>query len=308
MSKFDLEAYIKSEQKEVPLINYKPQEFINMPKAFQDAIGLPGFPVGSASFLYGLSDCGKTAILLAAAKAAQEQGHLVFLILSENKTDKKRLIDAGLDLDKLVRKEDLQFLEDVYDFISVKIHEIKSGQLPLNVTFVWDSLTASVSKDSIEFTKEGKIIKKFTNQKNANVIGFYNPIIAKLIAETREESCKGTATLLTIAQAYVKPPEFSGGIATTVPNGGEKIYFPMSLGIEVKEGRRLKATFKGREVEHSLVTRLKVRKNHLTNLNCEGEVVFMGTEMLPNDKVTIDKFKDENKEKWIALLENKLEE
>lgn len=307
MSKFDLDSYIKSEQKDVPIVNYKPQEFIVMPKPFQDAIGLTGFPVGSSSFLYGLSDCGKTGILLAAVKAAQDQGHLVFLILSENKTDKKRLIDAGIDINRLVLKEDLQFLEEVYDFISVKVHEIKSGALPLNVTFAWDSLTASVSKDSIEFTKEGKIIKKFTNQKNANVIGFYNPIIAKLIAETREEGCKGTATLLTIAQAYVKPAEWSGGVATIVPNGGEKIYFPMSLGIEVKEGRRLKSTFKGREVEHSLITRLKVKKNHLTNLNCEGEIVFMGTEMLPNDKTIIDKFKDENKEKWLALLENKTE-
>lgn len=306
--KFDISKYLADEKEETPTVDYKEQEYIIMPKPFQEAVGLPGYPMGLCSFQYGLSDGGKSALLLSAVAAAQQQGQLIFLILTENKMDRKRLIRAGIDINKLIIKEDLKYLEDVYDFISVKIHEIKEGKLPVNVLFAWDSTTATPSRESIEFTKEGKIIKKFTNQKNANTIGFYNPIIAKLVAETREVSCVGTATLISIAQAYKQPPEFPGGPTTIVPNGGEKIYFPMSLGLEVKEGRRLKSTFKGKEVEHSLITRIKVRKNHLSALNCEGEIVFMGTDMLPNEKKIIDEYKETNKESWQQLLEDALKE
>lgn len=306
--KFDISKYLADGQKETPAIEYKPQEYIIMPKPFQEATGLPGYPVGLSSFQYGLSDGGKSALLLAAVAAAQKQGHLVYLIITENKMDRSRLVRAGINLAGIVIKEDLKYLEDVYDFISMKIHEMKEGSLPVNVLFAWDSVTATPSRESLEITKEGKIIKKFTNQKNANVIGFYNPIIAKLIAETREASCEGTASLIMVTQAYKAMPEFPGAPSLIVPNGGEKIYFPISLGLEIKEGRRLKAVLNGKNIEHSLITKIKVKKNHLNALNCEGEVVFMGTEMLANDKKVLDAYKDSHKEEWNKLLEEAVQE
>lgn len=301
---FDLEGYLAGEQKSSPIIEYKKQEYVVMPKPIQEALGMPGFPLGGTSAMYGLSDCGKTGILLAAAAAAQRQGILPIIIITENKTNINRIRAAGIDTSKAIIKEDLKYLEHVYDYISMKVHEIKSGKLPMNVHFFWDSVAGTPSVDSVEITKEGKIIKKFTNQKNANVIGFYNPIIASLISETRQVGCPHTAGLTMLTQAYVKPAEFPGGPITIVPNGGEKIWFPLSLVVEVKEGRRLKATHKGRDIEYGLISRLKVKKNHINELNCEGEAVLLGTEILENDKKIIDEYKENNRDKWATLLEN----
>lgn len=300
---FDLEAYLAGEQKSAPAIEYKEQEYIVMPEPIQEALGMPGFPKGGTSAMYGLSDCGKTGILLAGAARAQKQGVLPIIIITENKTNINRIRAAGVDPSKAIIKEDLKYLEHVYDYISMKVHEVKSGKLPMDIHFFWDSVAGTPSVESVEITKEGKIIKKFTNQKNANVIGFYNPIIASLIAETRQVDCPHTAGLTMLTQAYVKPPEFPGGPTTIVPNGGEKIWFPLSLVVEVKEGRRLKATHKGRDIEYGLISRLKVKKNHINELNCEGEAVLLGPEILKNDKKVIDEYKEKNRDKWAALLE-----
>lgn len=302
--KFDMSKYIEEHTTAVPQVQYKEATYIDMPIAWQKATGLPGYPRGLMTFQYGLSDSGKTALLLSAVANAQKAGDLVFLILTENKTDRKRLTAAGVDLENnIVIVEHLKHLEDVYDFISMKVHEMKSGALPVNVFFAWDSLAGSPSKESMSFEKDGKIKKNFTNQKNANVIGFYNPIIAKLISETRETTCEGTATLLMITQAYVKHGEFPGAPSTIVPNGGEKIYFPASLTLEVKEGRRLKAAHKGKDIEYGLVSKIKVKKNHITELNCEGEILLLGTELLENDKKEIDNYKEKNRERWAELLD-----
>lgn len=300
---FDLEAYLAGENKSAPTVEYKEQEYITMPKPVQEALGMPGFPIGGTSALYGLSDCGKTGVLLNGAARAQKQGVLPIIIVTENKLNRDRILAAGIDPKKAIIKEDLKYLEHVYDYISMKTQEVKEGKLPMNVHFFWDSVAGTPSVESVEFTKEGKIVKKFTNQKNANVIGFYNPIIANIISETRRKDCPHTVGLTMVTQAYVKPPEFPGAPSTIVPNGGEKIWFPMSLVVEVKEGMRLKAKHNGKNIEYGMVSKLKVKKNHMSELNCEGEIVLLGTDIIENDKSVIDEYKDKNRDKWAKLLE-----
>lgn len=305
---FDVQSYIVDEQKDEPKIEYKETEYIIMSQPVQEALNMPGIPLGFTSFMYGLSDSGKTGILLNAAARAQRQGILPIIIVTENKMTRERMQAAGIDLKKAIIKEDLKYLEHVYDYISMKVQEVKSGKLPMNVHFFWDSVAGTPSVDSVEITKEGKIIKKFTNQKNANVIGFYNPIIAGMIAETRRVDSPHTVGLTMVTQAYKNLPEFPGAPATLVPNGGEKIWFPISLGLEIKEGKRLGAEYNKKYVEFGMVCKIKVKKNHINALNCDGEVVLLGTEILPNDKKIIDKYKEDNKEKWGELLESALVE
>ena len=71
---------------------------------------------------------------------------------------------------------------------------------------------------------------------------------------------------------------------------------------------RFSAIHKGRKIEYGLVSRIKVKKNHLTELNCDGEIALLGTEILPNDKKAIEEYKNNSKEKWDALLEAALVE
>ena len=294
--KFDLESYKESEEDNKVI--YKPDKYIIMPECFQDCVGLPGVQLGASHMFYGLSDSGKTITMLHIAKAAQSQNILPILILTENKLDKKRMQEVGLDTENCIIKEDLSTLEDVYDYISTKIKHLKEDKLPYDIVFLWDSVASTPSRESFEVDKEGKITKKYGPQKNAAVIGYYNPIIMKMITSTKQEDCPHYAGLVLIQQAYISPPAFPGAPATVTANGGEKIWFPLSTSVEIKEGKRLKATVKGQQKEFALISRLKVKKNHISELNCEGELVFAGKEMFHNDEKLINEYKKAHKEEW----------
>lgn len=304
----DLAAYIKSQQKDSPVTEYKDPEYLTMPEPVQKSLGLPGFPLGHISGMYGLSDCGKTGLLLNAVAQAQKQDILPILIVTENKLDKKRIAAAGVNIDEAIIREDLKHLETIYNYMSTVIQDVLDGKLKSNVMFFWDSMAGAPSEESIEIAKDGSIKKKFTNQKNANVIGFYNPIIASRISDTRRLDCPYTVGLVFVTQAYVKPAEFPGGHPSIVPNGGEKVWYPISLAIEVKEGSRFKSVYKGKNIEYGMVSRIKVKKNHITSINCDGEVALLGTSVLENDKKVLEEFKDNNKEVWDKLLEDALQE
>jgi RecA/RadA recombinase len=295
MKEFDLEKYEEASEPTEEII-YKPLQYVNMPKCFQEAIGLPGFALGHVSMIYGLSDSGKTDVLLKAAREASNQDILPILIITENKLDKARLETMGLEHKKnCLIKEDLTTLEDVYDYISMKVEDIKNGKLRKNCFIFWDSVAGTPSKESFAVEKDGKITKRYGPQKNASVIGYYNPIIAKRVASTREMNSDFSLGVLMLNQAYKNMPEFPGAPVTTVPNGGEKIWFPISLAIERKEGKRFKTTVEGRDLEIGLVSKLKVKKNHVTGINASGEVVLAGSEMFENDEKLIKDYKEKFK-------------
>lgn len=75
----------------------KPMEWILMPKAFQDAIKLPGFPQGYVSTICGHSNTGKSTLVNHAIVAAQKQGIIPVIYDTENNFDFKYAIDMGMD-------------------------------------------------------------------------------------------------------------------------------------------------------------------------------------------------------------------
>ncbi len=306
---FNLDEYLKAQQSANPLVKFKEPDYLQLHPEIQKALSLPGFPLGHMSMLYGLSDSGKTGVLLKSVKAAQQQGKLPVLIVTENKLTKERIIAEGIDLNKLILVEDLKFLESVYDYISMKTQEVLDGDLPMDVVIFWDSVAGCPSKDSYTIKKDGKIEKEFDNRKNANVIGFYNNIIASRIADTRKEGVNGSVTVVFVTQAYVgEKPKFPPGLpAPIVPNGGEKIWFPLSLAIEVRESTRLQADHKGAKVNFGLVSQLTVRKCHISELSSSGYIVLAGPEVLANDKDSIDEFKQTRKDEWTAILDAALQ-
>lgn len=302
---FDISDYVKQQQETRPEVEYKPDEYVNVHPVIQKAIKMPGFPLGHMSMIYGLSDSGKTSLLLSAVKSCQEQGILPILLVTENKLTKKRIINAGIDLTKVLLVENVEYLEDAYNFISSKIQEVLNGELPIKVMIFWDSVAGAPSKESFEIDKSGKIEKNFDNRKNANVVGYYNSIIANRIAETRKVDYAGSLGLVMITQAYMgEKPKFPPGLpAPVVPNGGEKIWFPLSVAIEVREGQRVSTTVSGEKLEVGLISKVKVKKNHLSEINSDGEIVFAGQEVLENDSATIKSYLESKKEDFKQLLE-----
>lgn len=288
---FNLKTYIKKDEAEE--VVYKPLQYVNMPQILQESISLPGIPLGYLSMAYGLSDSGKTELLLKIAQEAIKQEVLPIIVVGENKLDKSRLTDKGLiHGENCIIEESITTLEDFYDFVSMKVEDVKAGRLKMNCMVLLDSIASLPSKESFEIDKSGKIIKKYGPQKNAAVIGYYNPIIANRVASTRQMNCDYSLGVFMVNQAYIKPPEFPGAPTIIVPNGGEKIWFTLGLSLEVKEGQRIKVKVNGTEHKIGLVCKLTVQKNHINGQYTSGEVLLFGNEMLPNDDKHVEQIKE----------------
>ena len=75
----------------------KPLEWLIMPKAYQDAVRLPGFPMGYVSTIVGHSNTGKSTLINHAIVAAQRQGIIPVIYDTENNFDFNYAIDMGMD-------------------------------------------------------------------------------------------------------------------------------------------------------------------------------------------------------------------
>lgn len=75
----------------------KPMDWIVMPKAFQDAVKIPGFPQGYVSTICGFSNTGKSTLVNHAIVAAQRQGLIPVIYDTENNFDFQYAIDMGME-------------------------------------------------------------------------------------------------------------------------------------------------------------------------------------------------------------------
>lgn len=74
----------------------KPMEFIVMPKAFENAIKLPGFPMGYMSIITGWSNTGKSTMKNCLIASCINNGILPVIYETENNFDFKYAIDCGM--------------------------------------------------------------------------------------------------------------------------------------------------------------------------------------------------------------------
>ena len=74
----------------------KPLEFIPMPKAFENAIKLPGFPMGYMSIITGWSNTGKSTLKNALIASCINNGIMPVIYETENNFDFKYAINCGM--------------------------------------------------------------------------------------------------------------------------------------------------------------------------------------------------------------------
>ena len=77
----------------------KEMEWIVMPKAFQDAIKLPGIPMSRTTMVRGWSDTGKSTLKNLAIAAAMKQGILPVIFETEGNFDFQYAKDCGMDIE-----------------------------------------------------------------------------------------------------------------------------------------------------------------------------------------------------------------
>jgi len=270
--------------------------WLELSPVLKDALNLPGLPIGNITCIYGKPDSGKSTILMEAIAAAQKQGILPFLVLTEHKFDFNRLEKyMGADLESMVVLH-ADNLEQGYDFVEKILKGIKKGEIVLegedgedisiDVTelkcfIFWDSIGNTMSESELEYDvtdwaksmgKGAKAIKTLTRRVN------------RLLSKVRQR-----VGILLLNQSYMSMPPF--GLSKETPYGGEGVPYSSALVIRLRNLGDIKMTLKGKEMGIGVKTKIQVIKNHITHTRPISNVFTVATGMISPDKKTLDEFK-----------------
>lgn len=293
--KFNLEEYKKTiKSSDTPL---KPDAFVEVNDALKSVMGLPGFPLGHVTQVFGLSDSGKTSLAFHAAAEAQKQGILPVFIITEGKVSWERAKRMGFDQNNAVI-EYVDYLEDIFRKADRIVADVKMGRLPYNVMIFVDSIGNTVSTESVKESKDGTTELGGAMMKAAKVIREQMRVLSHRINDTRKISSPYSVGLVFINHAYRQPPAFPGAPTGLVPYGGDGIWLASSLVLRTKKGKKITTTKNGQKLSFGLISTISVDKNHLSDISNAGEFVIVPDALLPNEPDAIDAYKEANRDKW----------
>ena len=319
-TEFNLDNFKKSKNLSSTSIKFKDQEWIPLSKAFQDTLQIPGIPKGHITLLRGHSDTGKTTALLEAAVSAQKMGILPVFIITEMKWSWEHAKEMGLQFEEVadgdgvvsdykgfflfVDREKLNCIEDVSAFIADILDEQKSGNLPYDLCFFWDSVGSIPCRLSIESNKNN-------NEWNAGAMSQqFGNFINQRIVLSRKESQPYTNTFVAINKVWVAKPETIMSQPKMKNKGGDTMFFDASLvitfGNVTNSGtNKIKATKNGKEVEFAKRTKISCDKNHVTGVTALNKVIMTVHGFIADDKKALDNYKKEYSHQWLKTLGSK---
>ena len=267
IKKFDIGAF-KKKITSAPVAD-KPMEWIIMPKAFQDALHLPGIPAGYMSGVRGWSDTGKSTIKNCLIAAAQKQGILPIIFETEGNFDFKYAIDCGMEAEPVMGVDEETGEETVVDyegnFILFNNAAICDycGDMDYNtgtkkstkrtVAVIED--IAYIINDLIDKQEAGELPmpllfvwdsvgsigswKSYTSKAGNNMFDAgalsvaFNNIINARIPGSRSQNSQYTNTFFVVNKIWLDSMNSVGGAASIENKGGKSFFYAMRLLLHV---------------------------------------------------------------------------
>ena len=183
-SKFDLNKF-KEKKGLASNVKFKDQRWIPFSPALQEALSIPGIPMGHIVTVRGRSNTGKSTTTIEAAVNAQKMGVLPVLIITEMKHDWAHWKKMGFEMTDIANEDGeivdhegffiyrdrttLHAIEDIAAFIIDLLDEQKKGNLPYDLLFIWDSIGSIPCQLSLDHGKNdamwnaGAIANQFGN-------------------------------------------------------------------------------------------------------------------------------------------------
>ena len=323
----------------------KELEWLIMPSAFQEAVKLPGIPMGRTTMVRGWSDTGKSTLKNLAIAAAMRQGVLPVIFETEGNFDFQYAKDCGMDIEPIYgeiedeetgevrngivdwegnyvlftptkmcdfcgkmdystgkevsKQRRVAVIEDIGYIINTFLDKQDSGELPMPLLFIWDSVGSIQSWKSYT-SKVGN------NMFDAGAINtVFKPIFAR-ISTSKEVGSPYTNTMFVVNKIWQDNANSVGGAVAIKNSGGEAFQYGVRLQIHVggvaKAGtKKLKATLKGEEYQYGTVTKISVYKNQLPT---PYNITYSGTMCcVHNGIVSEDELNDYKKTQIPVIIE-----
>ena len=299
-------------------VKFKEQKWIPFSPALQEALSIPGIPMGHNSMVRGKSNTGKSTMTIEVAVNAQKMGVLPVLIITEMKHDWNHWKTMGFEMEDVVDEEtgeildqtgffiyrdrsSLNSIEDIASFIIDLLTEQKKGNLPYDLLFIWDSVGSIPCQMSIEQGKNNPMW-------NAGAIATqFGNFINQQIVMSRKESSKYTNTLFIVNKVGVAPALTPMSQPRMTNKGGDTFYYDVSLcltfGNVTNAGTsKISAVKDKKKVEFALRTKIACDKNHINGITTMGTIVSTVHGFIKDDPLAIKKYKDEYSHEWANIL------
>lgn len=315
-SKFKLDKF-KSDKGFSSNVKFKEEKWIPFSKALQEALSIPGIPMGHVSMVRGRSNTGKTTTAMELAINAQKMGILPVLIITEMKHSWRHWSQMGFKIEDVKDKHGdvidhegffiyrdrstLNSIEDIAAFIVDLLDEQKKGNLPYDLFFIWDSVGSIPCQMSIEQGKNNPMW-------NAGAIATqFGNFVNQKIVMSRKEEYKYTNTLFVVNKTGVAPALTPMSQPRMTNKGGDTIYYDASLcitfGNVTNAGTsKLNATKDKKKVEFALRTKVACDKNHINGVTSTGTIVSTAHGFIKDDPNSIKKYKEQHSDEWIGIL------
>jgi len=320
---FDLDKFKKTKKLDASS-NFKAQKWIPFSPAVQDALSIPGVPMGHITIARGGSDTGKTTLMIETAVNAQKMGILPVFIITEMKWDFAHAQKMGFQCEAepdeatgevmnykgfflYVDRSTLNSIEDVAAFMADILDEQKKGNLPHDLCFLWDSVGSIPCDMSIEQGKNnpmwnaGAMSQQFGN------------FINQKIPLSRKESSQFTNTFFVINKTGVQPALTPMSQPRMTNKGGNTMYWDASLvitfGNVTNSGTsKIHAQHKGKKVEFAKRTKIAIDKIHADcGVATTSTVIVTPHGFIPDDKDEEKAYKAAHAHEWFGT-EVKIEE
>lgn len=267
IKKFDIGEF-KKKITSTPVAD-KPMEWIIMPKAFQDALHIPGIPAGYMSGVRGWSDTGKSTIKNSLIAAAQKQGILPIIFETEGNFDFKYAIDCGMEASPIMGVDEETGEEKVVDYEGNFIlfnnaaicdycgdmdYSTGTKKSTKRTVAVIEDI-AYIINDLIDKQEAGELPmpllfvwdsvgsigswKSYTSKAGNNMFDAgalsvaFNNIINARIPGSRSQSSQYTNTFFVVNKIWLDSMNSVGGAASIENKGGKSFFYAMRLLLHV---------------------------------------------------------------------------
>ena len=222
---------------------------------WQQLTGVKGIPFGRVVQIAGRPDSGKSTHALKFMKCAQDQGILVIYWETEGKIGMPRFQEHFSGDPSTILMVTSKMILEGGDQVERYVHQAKAQDPDCKIIIVWDSVGGSLAKNEDEGSLvDGKQLAA-ASKENGQVIRAFVRLMERY--KNREKNEENIAVLL-INQVYANI-----GSVGQKESGGQKVEYFSSIIIQLTKKSELLKQIKGTKVKEGIITRAKVRKNHL---------------------------------------------
>lgn len=225
----------------------KPEDFLIMPKWWQDIANVPGLPYKKMVMIAGETDSGKTTASIVAMKAAQEQDVGIIYVETEGKTTEKDLVDWGVDPEGVLLIQS-SIAEEAFELLFVAWDKFVQNYPNTPLLVIIDSIGNVLSKrdSEIDLTEE--------NSKPGGKGKINRLAINKMMAKRNESK----VALLIVNYTY----DNIGSVGKTNA-GGKALNLFASLIFQTSRKGWYERTVNKQKVRSGVLVSWKLYKNHL---------------------------------------------